>query len=49
MSFLDKMVEMESVWQFPCCFGAIDGCHIPIKCPDGGREANKEDQAKFIH
>ena len=40
--FLDKMVEMESLWQFPCCFGAIDGCHIPIKCPSGGREANKE-------
>ena len=40
--FMDKMVEMESVWQVPCCFGAIDSCHIPIKCPGGGREANKE-------
>ena len=40
--FLDKMVEMESLWQFPCCFGAIDGCHAPIKCPAGGRESNKE-------
>ena len=40
--FLDKMVEFESLWQFPCCFAAIDGCHIPIKCPSGGRGANKE-------
>ena len=36
------MVEMDSQWQFPCCFGAIDGCHIPIKCPPGGLEACKE-------
>ena len=40
--FVNCMVEMESLWQFPCCFGAIDGCHIPIKCPPGGREPNKE-------
>ena len=40
--FLEKMIEMESMWQFPFCFGAVDGCHIPIRCPSGGREANKE-------
>ena len=42
--FMDKMVEIELGWQFPCCFGAIVGGHIPIKCPSGGREANIEYQ-----
>ena len=42
--FMDKMVEMKSLLQFPCCFGAIDGYHIPIKCPACGRESNKEYQ-----
>ena len=32
----------DSLWQFRFCFGAVDGCHIPIKCPAGGLEANKE-------
>ena len=41
-SLKNCMIEMESQWQFPCCFGAIDGCHIPIKCPAGGLEACKE-------
>ena len=36
--FKQCMEEMESEWQFPCCLGAFDGCHIPIKCPDGGLE-----------
>ena len=40
--FLEKMIEMESMWQFPCCLGAVDGCHIPIRCYSGGKEANKE-------
>ena len=30
------------MWQFPSCFGAIDGCHLPIKCPPGGQESAKE-------
>ena len=30
------------MWQFPCCWGAIDGCHIPLKCPPGGLESCKE-------
>ena len=30
------------MWQFPFCWGALDGCHIPIKCPAGGAEACKE-------
>ena len=29
------------MWQFPGAFGGIDGCHIPIKCPHGGK-ARKE-------
>lgn len=33
---------MDEFWQFPCCWAAIDGCHIPIKCPPGGLEACKE-------
>ena len=40
--YKNKMVEMEEMWQFPCCWGALDGCHIPIQCPPGGRESNKE-------
>ena len=33
---------MEEMWQFPCCLSAIDGCHIPLKCPPGGLESCKE-------
>ena len=33
---------MEEFWQFPCCWTAIDGCHIPMKCPPGGLQACKE-------
>ena len=40
--FRTCMEEMEGEWQFPFCFGAFDGCHIPIKCPHGGAEACKE-------
>ena len=40
--FLEKMIEMESMWQFPCRFSAVDGCHIPIRCSSGDKEANKE-------
>ena len=37
----------DSVWQFPFCFGVVDGCHIHIggchiKCTPGGLEGNKE-------
>ena len=32
--FKEKMFDMEELWQFPCCWAAIDGCHIPLKCPD---------------
>ena len=40
--FKEKMLDMDEFWQFPCCWAAIDGCHIPIKCPPGGLEACKE-------
>ena len=36
------MENMINMWQFPFCWGALDGCHIPIKCPSGGAEAAKE-------
>ena len=42
--FREKMLDMEERWQFPCCWAAIDGCHIPLKCPDGGLAACKEYQ-----
>ena len=34
-----KVKEMEQEWQFPYAYAAIDGCHIPIKCPPGGQES----------
>ena len=40
--FKKKMLDMEEFWQFPCCWAAVDGCHIPLKCPPGGLEACKE-------
>ena len=38
----ESMVSFEELWQFPCCFGTVDGCHIPMKCPRGGQESAKE-------
>ena len=40
--FKGKMLDTEELWQFPCCWAAIDGCHIPLKCPDVGLAACKE-------
>ena len=40
--FKECMITFDEEWQFPCCFGAVEGCHLPIKCPDGGLEACKE-------
>ena len=37
-----KIREMEQEWQVPYAYEAIDGCHIPLKCPPGGLEACKE-------
>lgn len=33
--FKEKIVDMEEQWQFCCCWAAVDGCHLPIKCPPG--------------
>ena len=33
---------MEELWQFPCSWAAVDGSHVPLKCPDGGLAACKE-------
>ena len=38
-AFREKMLDMEQMWQFPCCWPAIDGCHISIKFPPGGLES----------
>ena len=40
--FRNKMIDTEQLWQFPCCWSAVDGCHITIKCPPGGPESRKE-------
>ena len=40
--FKEKILDMEEMWQFPYCWAAIDGCHIPIKYPAGGKIACKE-------
>ena len=40
--FKTAMVDMESEWQFPFVFSAIDGSHLPIKCPKEGSEAMKQ-------
>ena len=33
--FKEKILDMEERWQFSCCWCAVDGCHLPIKCPPG--------------
>ena len=40
--FKSKILDMEEMWQFPYCWAALDGCHIPIKCPPGGKNSCKE-------
>ena len=40
--FEEKILEMEAHWQFPWCWGALDRCHIPIKCPAVRQESLKE-------
>ena len=40
--FLEKMREMESEWQFEYALSAIDGSHLPAKCPPVGAQAIKQ-------
>ena len=40
--FQSKILDVEEQWQFPFTWAAIDGCHIPMKCPPGGNEASKQ-------
>ena len=40
--FRSKILDIEEAWQFPCCWSAVDGCHIPIKCLPDGLESCKE-------
>ena len=40
--FIVRMQEMHNLWQFSFSLVAIDGCHIPIKCPPGGMAICKE-------
>lgn len=39
--FKEKILDMEEHWQFCCCWSAIDGCHLPIKCPPGSFAAKE--------
>ena len=43
-AFKKKMLDLEENWQFQFSWYAVDGCHIPIKCPSGGQEACREYQ-----
>ena len=38
-AFREKMLDMEQMWQFPCCWSVFNECHIFIKCPLGGLES----------
>ena len=40
--FKEKILDTEQLWQFPCAWASIDGCHLPLNCPAGGLEACKE-------
>lgn len=40
--FKEKILDMDQMWQFPCCRTAVDGSHISMKCPAGEKIACKE-------
>ena len=40
--FREAMITMEEHSQSACALGAIEGCHIPLKCPPGGQQSQKK-------
>ena len=42
---MGKFVEE---WQFPYAFAAVDGSHLPIKCPNGRPQAMKLCFKRFL-
>ena len=40
--FFNSMAKFGEEWQFPYTFAAVDGSHLPIKCPKGGAQAMKQ-------
>lgn len=40
--FEESMAKFGEEWQFPYAFAAVDGSHLPIKCPNGGAQAMKQ-------
>ena len=40
--FKKNILDREEIKQFPYCWAAIDGCHIPIKCPARGLKSCKQ-------
>ena len=38
----EEILDAEELWQFPCCWTAIDGCPIVMKYPPVGLKACKE-------
>lgn len=33
-----KIIDMEQLWQFSCAWGAVEGCHLPMVCPNGSQK-----------
>ncbi|XP_066920337.1 uncharacterized protein [Clytia hemisphaerica] len=40
--FENSMQKFGEEWQFPYAFAAVDGSHLPIKCPWGGAQSMKQ-------
>ena len=40
--FSQSLQEFGEEWQFPYAFAAIDGSHLPIRCPNGGAHSMKQ-------
>jgi len=40
--FTNVMAKFGEEWQFPYAYAAVDGSHLPIKCPKGGAQSKKQ-------